>query len=83
MLPSQIKDARSAYRETDIPDLDEPPEERELDLKQFASEWDLKMFREAKAMAAEDTEASLKGLPNAKTTRYIEMGKSEMEVSYG
>ena len=34
-----------------------------------------------KAMAAEDTEASLKGLPNAKTTRYIEMGKSEMEVS--
>ena len=32
-------------------------------------------------MAAEDTEASLKGLPNAKTTRYIEMGKSEMEVS--
>ena len=34
-------------------------------------------------MAAEDTEASLKGLPNAKTTRYIEMGKSEMEVSCG
>ena len=34
-------------------------------------------------MAAEDTEASLKGLPNAKTTRYIEMGKSEMEVSEG
>ena len=34
-------------------------------------------------MAAEDTEASLKGLPNAKTTRYIEMGKSEMEVSVG
>ena len=48
--PPQIKDARSAYRgETDvIPDLDEPPEERELDLKPFASAWDLKMFREAK-----------------------------------
>ena len=45
----QIKDARSAFRgDTDIPDLDEPPEERELDLKPFASAWDLKMFREAK-----------------------------------
>ena len=47
--PPQIKDARSAYRgDVDIPDLDEPPEERELDLKPFASAWDLKMFREAK-----------------------------------
>ena len=49
LLPPQIKDARSAYRgDVDIPDLDEPPEERELDLKPFASAWDLKMFREAK-----------------------------------
>ena len=31
-------------------------------------------------MASEDLENSLKGLPDTKTTRYIEMGKYEMEV---
>ena len=78
----QIKDARSGFLDTDVPELDEPPEEREIDLKPYASEWDLKMYREAKALASEDLENSLKGLPNTKTTRYIEMGKYEMEVWY-
>ena len=81
-LKFQIKEIRNAYRENNLPDQDEPPEEREVDLKPFASEWDLKLFREAQALAAEDLENSLKGLPDSSNTRYIEMGKFEMEVWY-
>ena len=59
---------------------EEPPEDREIDLSPFASDWDLKLFKEAQALASEDLENNLKGLPNIKTTKYIEMGKHEMEV---
>ena len=62
--------------------MEEQNEEREVDLSQYASEWDLKLFREAQALASEDLENSLKGLPDTKTNRYIEMGKNEMEVWY-
>lgn len=58
----------------------EASEERETDLSPYASEWDLKLFREAQALASEDIESSLKGLPDAKAIKYIEMGKHEMEV---
>jgi histone acetyltransferase MYST2 len=57
-------------------------EDRETDLKAFASEWDLKLFREAQSLAAEDVEASLKGLPDSRSIKYIEMGRNEMEVWY-
>ena len=32
------------------------------------------------ALAAEDGEAALRGLPETKSTKYIEMGRHEMEV---
>lgn len=79
----KIKEARSSHSSSNLPsvtNLEENSEEREVDLKPFASEWDLKLFREAQALASEDLENSLKGLPDTKTTRYIEMGKFEMEV---
>ena len=60
----------------------EASEEREIDLSPYASEWDLKLFREAQALASEDIESSLKGLPDAKAIKYIEMGKHEMEVKF-
>lgn len=78
-----IKEERAEFSESDVPfSMEEPPEEREPDLKPYASEWDLKLFREAQGLASEDLENSLKGLPDAKTTKYLEMGKNEMEVWY-
>ena len=37
------------------------------------SSWDLKLFREAQILAAEDAEDALKGLPEVKNTKYIEV----------
>lgn len=44
------------HREDNLPDAttEEPPEDKEVDLSPFASEWDLKLFKEAQALAAED-----------------------------
>ncbi len=82
----QIRAARSTHSSSDLPSVEtpsaEPSEDRETDLAPFASAWDLRLFREAQALASEDLEQGLKGLPDTKTTRYIEMGKHEMEVWY-
>eukprot|EP00095_Tigriopus_kingsejongensis_P006180 maker-scaffold191_size271209-snap-gene-1.32 protein:Tk06180 transcript:maker-scaffold191_size271209-snap-gene-1.32-mRNA-1 annotation:"histone acetyltransferase kat7" len=79
-----IKEEREDFQEEEVPfSMDqEIMEEREPDLKPYASEWDLKLFREAQGLASEDLENSLKGLPDTKTTKYLEMGKNEMEVWY-
>ena len=79
---SQIKEARATHLLSELPSSnpDEPPEDREVDLAPFASDWDIKLFREAQSLASEDLENSLKGLPDTKKTRYLEMGKHEMEV---
>jgi hypothetical protein len=42
-----VKNARSKFRPDDVPETDEIPEDRELNLTGFASEWDLALFREA------------------------------------
>ncbi|KAL3269926.1 hypothetical protein HHI36_008983 [Cryptolaemus montrouzieri] len=51
-------------------------------LDDFVSEYDLKLFRDAQAIASDKIEEDLKSQPNTKGTKYIEMGKFEMEVWY-
>ncbi|XP_017784589.1 PREDICTED: histone acetyltransferase KAT7 [Nicrophorus vespilloides] len=55
---------------------------REPNLENFVPEYDLKLFRDAQALASEKIEDDLKTQPNTKGTKYIEMGKFEMEVWY-
>lgn len=55
---------------------------REPDLSNFVPDYDLKLFRDAQALASEKIEEDLKSQPNTKGTKYIEMGKFEMEVWY-
>ena len=47
----------------------------------MTSEYDLALFREAQALACQPMEEQLKGLPDVKGTKYIEMGRYEIEVS--
>jgi hypothetical protein len=42
----------------------------------------LQIFREAQAAASTIVEDSLRGLPDTRQTRFIEMGRHEMEVWY-
>jgi histone acetyltransferase MYST2 len=77
-----VRDAREKFNPKDVPEFGEVPEDREPILTQFTSQWDLKLFREAQALAAEDCENALRGLPETKQTKYIEMGRHEMEVWY-
>lgn len=46
------------------------------------NEYDLQMFRDAQAAAAENIETELKQYPPPKGTRYIVMGKFKMDVWY-
>ena len=48
----------------------------------LASNWDLDMFREAQAKASKVIEEQLKGLPDVKGTKYMEMGRHQMEVGW-
>jgi len=79
---NHVKDERSKFRPETIPETDEIPDDRELNLQGFASQWDLQLFREAQAAAAEDHENAYKGLPDTKQPKYIELGRHEMEVWY-
>ncbi|RZF44453.1 hypothetical protein LSTR_LSTR002226 [Laodelphax striatellus] len=56
--------------------------EKEPLLYKFAPKYDLKMFQEAQAIVSESIEEELSKLPSTKGTKYIEMGKFEMEVWY-
>lgn len=82
LYQQKIKDIRKLKLETpeDIkPHIDK---NREPDLANFVSDYDLKLFRDAQAIASEKIEEELKTQPNTKGTKYIEMGKFEMEVWY-
>lgn len=80
----RIKEMRSKFK----PENTEPEKEalldksREPDLSSIVPEYDLKLFRDAQAFASEKIEEDLKTLPYTKGTKYIEMGKFEMEVWY-
>ncbi|KAG5896467.1 hypothetical protein JTB14_002608 [Gonioctena quinquepunctata] len=68
----------------------EPPENvkpmidktHEPDLRNFVFDYDLKLFQDAQALASEKIEEDLNNLPSTKGTKYIEMGKFQMEVWY-
>ncbi|XP_022917911.1 histone acetyltransferase KAT7 [Onthophagus taurus] len=79
----KIKEMRSKF----IPDSDDlvkphTDKNREPNLHNFVPEYDLKLFKEAQAISSEQIEEELKTQPNTKGTKYIEMGKFEMEVWY-
>ncbi|XP_075974650.1 lysine acetyltransferase chameau isoform X2 [Anticarsia gemmatalis] len=57
-------------------------EDREPILEGFAPDYDLRLFREAQALAAIKIEEELGDIPTDKGTRYVVMGKYMMEVWY-
>jgi len=81
----RVKEERSMKEEYSNQDDEEDDlsiTERERSLQGLTSEYDLALFREAQAQASEKIEDQLKGLPDAKGTKYLEMGRYEMEVWY-
>ncbi|KAI4460596.1 histone acetyltransferase [Holotrichia oblita] len=78
----KIKDIRKLKIETSEDVKPHIDKNREPDLSNFVSDYDLKLFRDAQAIASEKIEEELKTQPNTKGTKYIEMGKFEMEVWY-
>ncbi|KAL1139248.1 hypothetical protein AAG570_006234 [Ranatra chinensis] len=56
--------------------------DRQPDLSRCCNKYDLRLFQEAQAVSSEMIEDELKLLANVRGTKYIEMGKFEMEVWY-
>lgn len=79
-----VKDFRSKFLDVKSETNDERMDDKEKEpiLDNIASDYDLKLFQEAQAAASEKIEDDLKALPNMKQTKYIEMGRFEMEVWY-
>ncbi|CAG9817372.1 unnamed protein product [Phaedon cochleariae] len=74
----KIKDMRSKFKSEPIEDV-KPivgNKAHQPDLRHFVHEYDLKLFQDALALASEKIEQDLK------STKYIEMGKFDMEVWY-
>ncbi|XP_048480330.1 histone acetyltransferase KAT7 [Plutella xylostella] len=61
---------------------EELTEEREPVLDGFVPDYDLRLFREAQALAAIKIEEELGEIPSDRGTRYVVMGKYMMEVWY-
>jgi len=80
----KVKEERIMKEEPQSQDDEEdtPVTERERKLAGLASNYDLALFMEAQAGASEVIEEQLKGLPDVKGTKYIEMGRYQMEVWY-
>ncbi|XP_076250022.1 lysine acetyltransferase chameau isoform X2 [Rhynchophorus ferrugineus] len=80
---AKIKDLRNKFKQEPIEDIKPNIDKnKEPDLNNFVPEYDLKLFRDAQALASEKIEEDLKSLPSTKGTKYIEMGKFQMEVWY-
>jgi len=81
---AKIKEERQVKEEPMFQDEEDevPITERERSLKGLASSYDLALFREAQAKASIEIEDQLKGLPDVKGTKYMEMGRNEMVVWY-
>ena len=79
----KIKEERKVKEEVMSQDEEEERgEERETNLKGLVSVYDLDMFKEAQAKASLEIEDELKGLPDVKGTKLMEMGRNEMVVWY-
>jgi len=81
---TKIKEERQVKEEPMSQDEEDevPITDREKCLKGLASNYDLALFREAQAKASIEIEEQLKGLPDVKGTKYMEMGRNEMVVWY-
>lgn len=76
-----IREARAKFEY--VPDGSKTSDtSREPILDGFVPDYDLKLFKDAQAISAEKIEEDLKTQPHTKATKYIEMGKYEMEVWY-
>ncbi|KAJ8913599.1 hypothetical protein NQ315_013421 [Exocentrus adspersus] len=79
----KIRDMRGKFKTEPIEDVKPCVDKtHQPDLINFVAEYDLKLFKDAQAIASEKIEEDLKTLPSTKGTKYIEMGKFEMEVWY-
>ncbi|KAF5275813.1 hypothetical protein FQA39_LY06673 [Lamprigera yunnana] len=80
----KIKEMRAKFKaeSKDAPAAATIDRNKEPNLSNIVPDYDLKLFRDAQAIASEKIEEDLKTLPNTKGTKYIEMGKFEMEVWY-
>ncbi|XP_045531795.1 histone acetyltransferase KAT7-like isoform X1 [Pieris brassicae] len=81
----KIKDLRSKWKGNDQrakSNNEDYNEEREPVLDGFAPDYDLRLFRDAQALAAVKKEEGLDDIPTDKGTRYVVMGKYMMEVLY-
>lgn len=59
----------------------EQPPKRQADFSNIPL-YDVRLFQEAQALVADKLETELKTLPNTRGTKYLQMGKYEMEVWY-
>jgi len=80
----KVKEERAVKEEPMSQDEEDevPFTERERNLNGLVSNYDLALFREAQAKASKEIEDQLKGLPDVKGTKYMEMGRNEMVVWY-
>ncbi|KAK6640603.1 hypothetical protein RUM44_012299 [Polyplax serrata] len=79
----KIKEARENFQEKlAMNEVKLEDKEKEPKLEGITSDLDLRLFHEAQAVASEKIEDDLKSLPNMKQTKYVEMGRFEMEVWY-
>jgi histone acetyltransferase MYST2 len=80
----KIRDIHLKFKSEPVEEIkpQNPDKNREPDLSNFVPDYDLKLFRDAQALASEKIEEDLKTQPNTKGTKCIEMGRFEMEVWY-
>jgi len=79
----KVKEERKVKEELMSQDEEEEAgNERETNLKGLVSSYDLNLFKEAQAKASIEIEQELKGLPDVKGTKLMEMGRNEMVVWY-
>ncbi|XP_023955158.2 histone acetyltransferase KAT7 [Bicyclus anynana] len=82
----KVKDMRSKWKGSQelrsMPSNEDLGEEREPVLEGFAPDYDLRLFRDAQALAAVKIEEELGDICTDKGTRYVVMGKYMMEVWY-
>ncbi|KAL0881171.1 hypothetical protein ABMA27_002283 [Loxostege sticticalis] len=83
----KVKDMRSKWKGSQelrekLVNAEETSEEREPVLDGFAPDYDLRLFREAQALAAIKIEEELGDISTDRGTRFVVMGKFMMEVWY-
>lgn len=79
---NKIRDSRDKLSEPRLGEEEMADRDRQPALRGYTPEWDLQLFMEAQSAASEKIEDDLRGLPDSKGIRYIEMGRYEMEAWY-